>query len=75
MRMARAGTDGAENIDPLVVCLTVCPRPLAAFSPDARQRALLTETRFVFEPDFDTLVRVEAPERFQTAAKVFLKSA
>lgn len=74
VRLACAWTDGAENINPLVVGLAVCPGPLAAFAPNTCQRTLLAEARFVFEPDLDTFVRVDASECFQTGVKFFLKS-
>jgi hypothetical protein len=55
-RSAALRTDGAKNVSPLVALVAWRTRPRSALGPNAGQRTLLTDARFVLEPDFDRLV-------------------
>src|SRR5437870_8427381 len=68
-------TGGAEQIDPLVFGLPPASRPAAALRPHVRQRALLAEAAFVFEPDFDSFARVFFADFRERPWEVFLKAS
>src|SRR5579859_1868322 len=53
---AAGGTDGPEQVGPLVALVAGGARPAAALGPDAGQRALLADAGLVLPPDFDRLV-------------------
>src|ERR1700704_3092732 len=45
--------DGAEQVGPSKPPVAADPRTRAAFGPDAGQRALLADPRFILKPDFN----------------------
>ena len=49
-------TNGAEDVGPFIALIARSARARSALGPDAGQRALLADPRFVLEPDFDGLV-------------------
>ena len=49
------GTDRAEQIGPIVALIARRAWPAAALGPDAGQRPLLADARFVLPPQFDRL--------------------
>jgi len=51
-----SGTNGAENVDPLVPEVFQTTRTTSLFRPNAGQSSLLTDTRLVLPPEFDGLV-------------------
>ncbi len=74
MRLSCSRTHSSIHVDPFVLRLPQCPRALSAASPHARQRTLLAETRFVFEPDFDLFAGLCAFPSAHAISEVFLKS-
>ena len=69
-------TDGAEDVGPFVTAVAWGARPGSPPRPDAGQRTLLSDTRFVLKPDFDRL----AARRFgddggNLIGEVFLKAS
>ena len=69
-------TDGTEDVGPFVASVARCARPRSAFGPDAGQRALLADPRFVLEPDFDRLVFGAVGElRRDRRGEVFLNAS
>ena len=52
---AAGRADGAEQVSPGVALIPKCREPRAAFSPYTRQRALLTDPRFVLPPKLERL--------------------
>ncbi len=67
------GTDGTEQIGPVVTLVARCARPGAALGPDAGQRALLPDAGFVLPPDFDRLVaRVRRDAGTDQIREIFL---
>lgn len=50
------GADGPEDIGPFIACIARCAWACPAFGPDACERPLLADPRFVLEPDFQGLV-------------------
>jgi hypothetical protein len=52
---AAVGTDGAEQIDRAVPLIARCRRPGTSPRPEAGQRALLADPRFVLPPDLERL--------------------
>ncbi len=72
-RGAALRTDGAEDIGPFVALIARRTGPCSPLSPDAGQRALLADPRFVLEPDFDRLVfGVVGELRSDSGGEVFL---
>ncbi len=55
-RVTRQRVDRAEDVHPLVLALLGPNRPRSPRCPDLGQRSLLTESRFVLEPDLDALL-------------------
>jgi len=51
-----SGTNGAENVDPLVPEVFQATRTASLFRPNAGQGSLLTDARLVLPPEFDGLV-------------------
>ena len=74
MRLSCSRTDCSIHVDPFVLRLAQCPRTLTATAPYASQRALLAETRFVFEPNFDLFAGLGAFPSAHAISEVFLKT-
>ena len=49
------GTDGAEQIGPVVALVARCARSAAAFGPNPGQRALLADPGLILPPELDRL--------------------
>jgi len=60
---ATGRADGTEQIRPGEAPVAHRARAGAAPGPDAGQRALLADSRFVLEPDFDQLINRTLAER------------
>jgi len=52
---AAGGADRAKDVGPFVTLIARRARTRSPLGPDAGQRALLADARFVLEPDFDGL--------------------
>ena len=73
---AAFGADGAEQIGPFVAPVARCAWTASASRPDPGQCALLTDARFVLEPDFERLAFGPLRERIANRlAEVFLKAS
>jgi hypothetical protein len=69
-------TDGAEDVSPFVALIAWRAGPRSALSPDAGQPPMLTDARFVLEPDFDRLVLGAVGElRRDGRGEVFLNAS
>jgi hypothetical protein len=67
------GTDGAEQIRPIVALVARCPRSAAAVGPNAGQRPLLADAGFVLPPKLDRIAaRVRRDCLGDQIGKVFL---
>lgn len=73
--LSRRGTDGGHDIEVVVLGLTNRARTRTFSGPHPGQRALLTESRFVLEPDFDALVGVGLADRLDLIHNFFLKAS
>lgn len=75
-RGAALRTDGAKDVGPLVALVVRRARPRSAPGPNARQRALLADTRFILEPDFERLAAGMVGQfRRDRGGEVFLKAS
>jgi hypothetical protein len=73
---AARGTDGTEQIGPVVTLVARRGRPAAARGPDAGQRALLADAGFVLPPDLDRLAAcVRRDAVCHQIGKVFLNAS
>jgi hypothetical protein len=52
-RGATCGADGPEDVGPLVAGIAGCAGSGAAPGPDAGERALLANARFILKPEFE----------------------
>ena len=69
-------TNGAEDVGPFIALITWGAWARSALGPDAGQRALLADPRFVLEPDFDGLVLGAVRElRGERRGEVFLNAS
>jgi hypothetical protein len=69
-------TNGTEDVGPFVALVARRARAHPALGPDAGQRALLADPRFVLEPDFDGLAcGVVGELRRDGRGEVFLKAS
>ena len=67
------GTDGAEQIRPIVALVARCPRSAAALGPNPGQRPLLADAGFVLPPKLDRpAARVRRDGLGDQIGKVFL---
>ena len=70
---AACGTNGTEQISPVVALVARCGGSGAAFGPDPGQCALLPDAGFILPPDFDRLAaRVLRDGCHDQIGKVFL---
>lgn len=67
--------DGREQVQALEPALLGGPRPRTPIRPDGRQRALLAEAGFVFEPDFERLAGVIGRDLAEDFREFFSNSA
>jgi hypothetical protein len=74
-RFAGLGADGAEHVQVVVLRLADRRRPRADPGPDARQRAVLPETRLVLIVGQDAFVRVRGPDLVQALRQFFFLKA
>ena len=68
-------TDRPKDIEPIILGLLDCRWTRAGGSPLATQRALLPESRFVLEPDFDPFARMLSGDPRHVCGRFFLNSA
>jgi len=69
-------TSGAEDVGPFIALVARSARARSALCPNAGQRALLADPRFVLEPDFDGLVPGAIRElRCHRRGEVFLNAS
>jgi len=72
---ATVRTNSAEDVGPFIALIAPGARACSALGPDAGQRALLADPRFVLEPDFDRLAVGAIREvRGKRRGEVFLKA-
>ena len=72
--LTRAGTNRSQYIEVIVLRLSHRSWPRALFGPHAGQRSLLSEARFILEPDFDSLVRMGRTDGLHLLDDAFLKA-
>lgn len=68
-------TDAREHVEIIVLRLAHRSWSLASPAPYAGQRALLTEARFVLEPDLHPLQRMSRADALDPSCDVFLKAS
>ncbi len=69
-------TDRPEDIGPFVPLIARRARPRSLLRPNPRQRALLTDARFILEPDFQWLATgVLGKDGGDRRGEIFLKAA
>jgi hypothetical protein len=73
--LARLGTGGGQHVNITVLCLAHGAGSGASSRPDAGQRPLLTESRFVFVEDLQAGSGVLRLNFCELRAEVFLKSS
>jgi hypothetical protein len=74
--LALLRTDGAEDIGPFGALIVRRAGPCSALGPAARDLVLLTDARFVLEPEFDVYARFQAlADLLDLAREVFLKAS
>ncbi len=68
-------THSSHHIQIVILRLPHRPWPRASPGPYASQRTLLSEARFVLEPDLHALVGMIRADRFDLCHDVFLKAS
>ena len=69
-------TDGSKDIGALITLVAHGARPGALLAPDIGQCALLPDTGFILNPDFEALCGGMSGEHFRDLGReVFLKAA
>lgn len=68
-------TDARERVQIVILRLSNRARSRALLGPHTGQRALLSEARFVLEPDLDTLLRMSLADGLDLRHDVFLKAS
>lgn len=72
--LTSVGANRSQYIKIVVLRLSHRPWPRALFGPHAGQRSLLTEARFILEPDFDSLVGMGRSDGLHLLDDFFLKA-
>lgn len=73
--LAGGGTDRREDVQTFEPALLRGPRPRTLVRPNRRQRALLAEAGFVFEPDFDLVLGMPGGDFRDDLGGFFLKAS
>jgi hypothetical protein len=73
--LAGFGARRSQHIDKAVLCLSDSPWTRSCASPDACQRPLLSEPRFVFVEDFEPPIGILRLDGLELLAKLFLNSS
>ena len=68
-------TDTREHVEIVVLRLSHCPGTRAGLGPHAGQRALLSEARFILEPDLHALPGMIRADGLDLCQDVFLKAS
>ena len=74
-RLAAAWANRSYYIQPVILCLTNCPRPRASSCPETCNRALLTESGLILKPYLYFFARMFGFDLFQCFNEVFLNSS